>query len=88
MARHVGTVHTETSKSIDEADEIKKAKLLGPEDADTMELRISDLTKKCTDIQTTGVEKEFRYAICWLLGGGGGGGGRVKLVGWCLGISC
>ena len=70
MARHVGTVHTETSKSIDEADEIKKAKLLGPEDADTMELRISDLTKKCTDIQTTGVEKEFREC-----GGGGGGGG-------------
>ena len=88
MARHVGTVHTETSKSIDEADEIKKAKLLGPEDADTMELRISDLTKKCTDIQTTGVEKEFRYAICWLLGGGGREGERVKLVGWCLGISC
>ena len=88
MARHVGTVHTETSKSIDEADEIKKAKLLGPEDADTMELRISDLTKKCTDIQATGVEKEFRYAICWLLEWrvGGGGQGRGRGLGFWAGV--
>ena len=60
MAREVEAVHTSTSKSLGQAEEVMKAKLLGPEDADTMELHISDLTKKCSDIQTSASEKEFR----------------------------
>ena len=63
MARNVGAIHAETSRDIDQADEIKKAKLLGPEDADSLELRINDLTKKCVNVQASADDKEFRFVV-------------------------
>ncbi|XP_028414728.1 nuclear anchorage protein 1-like isoform X2 [Dendronephthya gigantea] len=60
MARDIQVIHLTTNKQLELGDDVKKAKLLGPEDADTIELRLSDLTKKSADLQEAAQNKDLR----------------------------
>lgn len=63
MARDIQAIHLAANKQLEQGDDVKKAKLLGPEDADTLELRLSDLTKKSADLQEAAQEKELRFVL-------------------------
>lgn len=63
MARDIQAIHLAANKQLEQGDDVKKAKLLGPEDADTLELRLSDLTKKSADLQEAAQEKELRLFL-------------------------
>ena len=63
MARDIQAIHLAASKQLEQGDDVKKAKLLGPEDADTLELRLSDLTKKSADLQEAAQKKELRFVL-------------------------
>lgn len=60
MANDIQAVHLTSNEQLELGEEIKAAKLLGPEDADTIELRLSDLTKKSADLQEAAQEKQRR----------------------------
>lgn len=61
MARDIQAIHLAANKQLEQGEDVKKAKLLGPEDADTLELRLSDLTKKSADLQEAAQKKELRF---------------------------
>ena len=61
MARDIQAIHLAANKQLEQGEDVKRAKLLGPEDADTLELRLSDLTKKSADLQEAAQEKELRF---------------------------
>ena len=61
MARDIQAIHLAANKQLEQGEDVKKAKLLGPEDADTLELRLSDLTRKSADLQEAAQEKELRF---------------------------
>ena len=63
MARDIRVIHSAANKQLEQGEDIKKANLLGPEDADTLELRISDLTKKSADLQEAAQHKELRFVF-------------------------
>ncbi len=60
MARDIQVIHLTSNKQLEQGEDIKKARLLGPEDADSLELRLSDLTKKSADLQEAAQRKELR----------------------------
>ena len=61
MARDIQVIQLASNKQLEQGEDVKKAKLLGPEDADSVELRLSDLTKKSADLQEAAQEKESRF---------------------------
>ena len=61
MARDIQVIQLASNKQLEQGEDVKKAKLLGPEDADSVELRLSDLTKKSADLQEAGQGKEARF---------------------------
>ena len=63
MARDIQAIHLAANKQLEQGDDVKKAKLLGPEDADTLELRLIDLTKKSADLQEAAQKKELRFVL-------------------------
>ena len=63
MARDIQVIHLAANKQLEQGEDVKKARLLGPEDADTNELRLSDLTKKSADLQEAAQEKELRFVL-------------------------
>lgn len=67
MARDIHVIHLSANKQLEQGEDVKKAKILGPEDADTMELRLSDLAKKSADLQAVASDKEHRFVLyIWL----------------------
>ena len=61
MAHDIQVIHLASNRQLEQAEEVKKARLLGPEDADTNELRLSDLTKKSADLHEAAQVKELRF---------------------------
>ena len=61
MARDIQMIQLASNKQLEQGEDVKKAKLLGPEDADSVELRLSDLTKKSADLQEAAQGKEARF---------------------------
>lgn len=68
MARDIRVTHLSANKQLELGEDVKKAKILGPEDADTMELRLSDLAKKSADLQEVASNKELRFVIQIIFG--------------------
>ena len=42
MARDIQVIQLASNKQLEQGEDVKNAKLLGPEDADSVELRLSD----------------------------------------------
>ena len=67
MARDIQVIQLASNKQLEQGEDVKKAKLLGPEDADSVELRLSDLTKKSADLQEAAQGKEARFVWVYLM---------------------
>lgn len=68
MARDIHVIHLSANKQLEQGEDVKKAKILGPEDADTVELRLSDMTKKSADLQAVASDKEHRFVLPIIFG--------------------
>lgn len=63
MIRDVRSLHLFVNKELEKGEDVKRAKLLGPEDADTIDLRLSDLAQKSADLQEAAYTKDSRSVL-------------------------